>query len=217
MSTNARGWLRSRRPEEGAVARKLVIAVSNLKGGVGKSTTSIYLAGAAVRSGRAPVTLVDADPQASSAEWLETAPLEGVELREAPTVRLVVRALEQAGRHLVVVDTPPGAGDEKIVRAVLEAADVVVIPTRAGGTEASRVVATLALIPPSTPRGLVVCAARTATRDLDETVSGWRESGQQVWGVIPERVSIASGPATALSPVGLAYYENVLLSAIAAA
>jgi chromosome partitioning protein len=197
------------------VARKLVIAVSNLKGGVGKSTTSVYLAGAAARSGRAPVTLLDADPQASSAEWLEAAPIEGVELLEAPTARLVTRALEQVGRHLVVVDTPPG--DEKIVRAVLEAADVVVIPTRAGGTEASRVVTTLSLIPASTPRGLVVCSARTTTRDLDDTVEGWREAGQQIWGVIPERVSIASGAATPLSSVGLAYYENVLLSAIAAA
>ncbi|HTX00018.1 MAG TPA: ParA family protein [Acidimicrobiales bacterium] len=198
------------------MARKLVIAVSNLKGGVGKSTTSIYLAGAAVRSGRSPVTLVDADPQASSAEWLEAAPLDGVELVEAPTARLVTRALEQAGRHLVVVDTPPGAGDEKIVRAVLEAADVVIVPTRAGGTEASRVVTTLSLIPASIPRGIVVCAARTATRDLDETVASWKESGEQIWGVIPERVSIAGGPAADLSPVGLAYYENVLLSAIAA-
>jgi chromosome partitioning protein len=199
------------------VARRVVIAVSNLKGGVGKSTTSIYLAGAAVRTGRAPVTVVDADPQASSAEWLEAAPLEGVQLVEAPTARLVARALEQAGRHLVVVDTPPGAGDEKIVRAVLEVADVVIIPTRAGGPETSRVFTTLSLVPASTPRGIVVCAARTGTRDLEETVAGWRESGQNIWGVIPERVTIASGAAAPLSTVGLAHYENVLLSALAVA
>lgn len=198
------------------MARRVVIAVSNLKGGVGKSTTSVYLAGAAVRSGRAPVTLVDADPQASSAEWLEASPIEGVELVEAPTARLVARALDQVGRHLVVVDTPPGAGDEKIVRAVLEAADVVIIPTRAGGTEASRVVATLSLIPPATPRGIVLCAARTTTRDLEETVRAWRENGQLIWGVIPERVTIASGAAAPLSPIGIAHYENVLLSALAA-
>ncbi len=203
--------------EEGAVARKTVIAVSNLKGGVGKSTTSIYLAGAAVRTGRGPVTLIDADPQASSAEWLETAPIDGVELVEAPTTRLVARALDQVGRHLVVVDTPPGAGDEKIVRAVLDTADVVIIPTRAGGPEASRVLATLSLVPERTPRGIVVCAARTGTRDLEETVAAWLEAGQLIWGVIPERVTIASGAAAPLSPVGLAHYENVLLRALAEA
>ncbi len=199
------------------MARRTVIAVSNLKGGVGKSTTSIYLAACAVRTGRGPVVLVDADPQASSAEWLEAAPVDGVELVEAPTVRLVGRALEQSRRQLVVVDTPPGAGDEKIVRAVLEAADVVVIPTRAGGPEASRVLATLALVPDRTGRGIVVCAARAGTRDLDDTVAHWRDAGEQVWGLIPERVTIASGAAAPLSPIGIAHYENVLLSALAAA
>lgn len=198
------------------MARKIVIAVSNLKGGVGKSTAAVYLSAAAVRTGRGPVTLIDADPQASSAEWLEQAPIEGVSLVEAPTSRLVARALEQAGRHLVIVDTPPGAGDEKIVRAVLESANVVVIPTKAGGTEASRVLATLALIPAGTPRGIVLSAARIGTRDLEETVGAWREAGQAIWGVVPERVTIAAGSATALSPVGLAHYENVLLSALEA-
>ncbi len=198
------------------MAQRVVVAVSNLKGGVGKSTSAVYLSGAAVRSGRGPVTLIDADPQASSAEWLESAPIEHVEVVEAPTTRLVTRALEQARRRLVIVDTPPGAGDEKIVRAVLEAADVVVVPTRAGGTETSRVLATLALMPASMPRGIVVCSARLGTRDLDETVAAWEASGEEVWGLIPERVSIAAGAAGPLSSVGIAHYENVLLSALAA-
>jgi hypothetical protein len=37
-----------------------------------------------------------------------------------------------------------------------------------------------------------------------------------VWGVVPERVTIASGAASPLSLIGLAHYENVLLSALAA-
>ena len=47
------------------------IVVSNVKGGVGKTTTSVYLAAAAARRGRGPVLLVDADPQGSTAEWYE--------------------------------------------------------------------------------------------------------------------------------------------------
>ena len=132
------------------------IVVSNVKGGVGKTTTSVYLAAAAAERGYDPVLLVDADRQASSAEWLEQRPLEGVELVEAPSERTVARAME---RHegLAVVDTPPG--DERIVRAAIERADAVIIPTRAGGVEFTRVVATVSMLPRSTPRGVVVCAA----------------------------------------------------------
>ena len=36
-----------------------------------------------------------------------------------------------------------------------------------------------------------------------------------VWGIIPERVSIASGPAAALSTEGLEHYAKVLKKATA--
>ncbi len=191
---------------------RTVVAVTNVKGGVGKTTSAVYLAGAVVRSGRGPVLLVDADPQASSAEWLERSPIAGVRLIEAPTARLVARAMDAGKEQLVVVDSPPG--DEKTVRAVLERADSVVIPTRVGGPEPSRVRATLEMLAPGTRRGIVVCAARTGTRDLEETIEGWEAEGESIWGVVPERVAIAAGADAALSVVGLVHYENVLIHAL---
>ncbi|MGH9083676.1 MAG: ParA family protein [Acidimicrobiales bacterium] len=183
------------------------IVVSNVKGGVGKTTTSVYLAAAAAERGYDPVLLVDADRQASSAEWLEARPVEGVDLVEAPSERTVARAME---RHdgLAVVDTPPG--DERIVRAAIERADAVVIPTRAGGVEFTRVVATLAMVPKGVACGVVVCAARLGTNDLDQTVAWWRGEDVPVWGVVPERVGIASGPEGRLLREGLEAYEAVL-------
>ncbi len=187
------------------------IVVSNVKGGVGKTTTSVYLVAAAARRGYDPVLLVDADRQASSAEWLEQRPVEGVELVEAPSERTVGRAME---RHegLAVVDTPPG--DERIVRAAIERADAVIIPTRAGGVEFTRVVATISMLPRSTPRGVVVCAARLGTNDLEETVAWWTGQDIAVWGVVPERVGIAAGPEARLHPEGIALYEKVLKKAV---
>jgi chromosome partitioning protein len=61
------------------------IVVSNVKGGVGKTTTAVYLAGAAAGWAREAVYLVDADRQASSAEWFETRAIPGVQLIEAPS------------------------------------------------------------------------------------------------------------------------------------
>ncbi len=183
------------------------IIVTSLKGGVGKSTTSIYLAAAAVERGYDPVTLIDADPQASAAEWLELWPLPGIDVIESPSERTATRAIERAS-GMVVVDTPPG--NERATQAAVALADAVVIPTRAGGVEYSRVSATLELIPPSKPRGVVICAARLGTNDLEAALAWWKEQKVAVWGMIPERVSIASGPEARLSREGLTSYDAVL-------
>jgi chromosome partitioning protein len=47
------------------------IVVTNLKGGVGKTTTAVYLSAVAAARGYDPVMVIDADRQASAAEWLE--------------------------------------------------------------------------------------------------------------------------------------------------
>jgi chromosome partitioning protein len=188
------------------------IVVSNVKGGVGKTTTAVYLAAVAGHRGRGPVVLVDADPQGSTAEWYDADPLEGVELVEGPSVRTVGKAMNQPD-GIVVVDTPPGEGT--VVQAALGRADAVVIPTRAGGVEPNRVMATLAMTPRNVPAGVVICSARLGTNDLDATIDWWTELNVPVWGIVPERVSIASGPASALSNEGLDHYAKVLKKATA--
>lgn len=189
------------------------IIVTSLKGGVGKSTTSIYLSAAALERGYDPVTLIDADPQASSAEWLEIWPIEGINIVEAPSERTATRAISRA-EGLVVVDTPPG--NERATQAAVALADAVVIPTRAGGVEYSRVSATIELIPSATPRGVVICAARLGTNDLEAAIDWWKHQKVQVWGIIPERVGIASGPEARLSREGLSNYDTVLGRALRA-
>jgi chromosome partitioning protein len=187
------------------------IVVSNVKGGVGKTTTAVYLAAVAARA-KTPVVLVDADPQGSSAEWYETEPLDGVELVEGPSVRTVTKAMGQADA-IVIVDTPPGEGT--VVQAALGRADSVVIPTRAGGVEPNRVVTTLEMTPRNIPAGVVICSARLGTNDLEATVEWWAELKVPVWGIVPERVSIASGPSARLSSEGLEHYAKVLRKATA--
>ncbi len=183
------------------------IVITNLKGGVGKTTTAVYLSAVAVSRGYDPVLLIDADRQASSAEWLEERPLEGVTVFEAPSERTLTRAMS---RHegMGIVDTPPG--DERLVQAAINSADAVVIPTRAGGVEFTRVVATLEMIPASTASGVVIAAARLGTNDLEEAIAWWKAENVAVWGVIPERVAIAAGPDARLYREGLDEYHGVL-------
>ena len=187
------------------------VVITNLKGGVGKTTTAVYLAAVAVAKGHEPVLLIDADRQASSAEWLEERPIEGVEVVEAPSERMLIRAMD---RHegTAFVDTPPG--DERLVQAAINSADAVIIPTRAGGVEYPRVAVTLGMIPARTPRGVLIAAARLGTNDLDEAIAWWKSENVPVWGVIPERVGIAAGPEARLYREGLNEYETVLRRAL---
>jgi chromosome partitioning protein len=188
------------------------IVVSNIKGGVGKTTTAVYLAGVAGLKSKTPVYLVDSDPQGSTAEWFDAEPMENVELIEGPSVRTVTKAMDRTD-GVVVVDT--AAGDGTIVRAALARADVVVIPTRAGGVEPNRVVSTLEMTPSNVPAGVVICSARLGTNDLEATVEWWTELNVPIWGIIPERVAIAAGPSGRLSAEGLDLYGKVFKKATA--
>jgi chromosome partitioning protein len=120
----------------------------------------------------------------------------------------LLKALDRVDDGAVaVVDTPPG--NERVLAKAIEQADTVVIPTRIGGVETARVEAVLDLVPKRTPVGIVICSARTYTRDYQDVVAAWEEAGVNVWGSVPERVSIASGPEGWLAPDGIDAYRSV--------
>ncbi|HEY2072442.1 MAG TPA: ParA family protein, partial [Gaiellaceae bacterium] len=151
------------------------IAVANIKGGVGKTTTAVYLAAAAAEREDGPVVLVDADRQGSSAEWLEERELDGVTVVEAPSERTLAKAMSRR-RGTVIIDTPPG--DHRLLEAAIATANAVVVPTRAGGVELSPALQTIDLIPDKKSRGIVISSARFGTNDLEATLAWWR--GQRI-------------------------------------
>jgi chromosome partitioning protein len=188
----------------------VIVVSAAIKGGVGKTTTSVYLAAVAADGDRS-VTLVDADPQASAAEWVEEATdaqLQRLRVVEAPTERLLAKALDKvAPADVVVVDTPPA--HREMVAKALDRASAVVIPTRVGGVETPTATAMLDIVPGGVPAGLVVCSARTYTRDYHEAVANWEDEEAEVWGTVPERVAIAQGPDGWLASDGLDAYGEI--------
>lgn len=187
----------------------MIVVVAAVKGGVGKTTTSVYLT--ALGANRRSATIVDADPQAAAAEWVEHSDderLAKINVIEAPTDRLVTKALDRLdGQDLIVVDCPPA--HDRMLGKLIERATVVVVPSRVGGIEAPRVETVLSMVPEATPAGLVVCSARTFTRDYQDTLERWSEARVPVWGTIPERVGIAAGPVRPLHEDGLEAYKKV--------
>jgi chromosome partitioning protein len=103
-----------------------VIAIANPKGGVGKSTLAVNLAGALAHRGHA-VMLGDADRQQSSRRWLAQRPAHLPAIRgwEPTTDAHVVRP--PRGTTHVVIDTPAGLHDERLDE-VLRIADKVLVP-----------------------------------------------------------------------------------------
>jgi chromosome partitioning protein len=189
----------------------VIVVSAALKGGVGKTTTSVYLAALAAASNRRGVALVDADSQASAAEWVEATEderLQRFDLVEAPTERLLAKALDKIGPDdVAIVDTPPG--HERLTGKAVDRADVVIVPTRVGGVETTRAQVVLDMVPERTPGGLVICSARTFTRDYDEALATWGEEGVRIWGTVPERVAIAAGPDRWLAFDGIEAYRGV--------
>ncbi|HCF25866.1 MAG TPA: chromosome partitioning protein ParA [Cyanobacteria bacterium UBA11049] len=104
-----------------------ILVVANGKGGVGKTTTTMSLAG--IFSDRYKVLAVDADPQASLSWWMERdrAKMSFDLVKETnPLILGKLRKIE--GYELIVVDTPP-ALDSEALAAVLAAADYLLLPT----------------------------------------------------------------------------------------
>ena len=108
--------------------RTLVLA--SQKGGVGKTTIAGHLAVMAEQQGAGPVALIDTDPQGSLAAWWNERQAETPLFASVEIDKLAehLQQLAAAGIELAVIDTPPAV--TAMIRAVLQVADLVVIPTR---------------------------------------------------------------------------------------
>lgn len=128
---------------------KMIIAIVNTKGGTGKTTTAVYIAHGLALNGK--TLLVDADPQGSAMSWSKlvgsdfvpsTVPLAVTDLDKR------IPALAESFVH-VVIDTPPGEGDENkspITESAILAADVVIIPVSPTTMDLDRLAPTLDLL-----------------------------------------------------------------------
>jgi chromosome partitioning protein len=159
----------------------LVVCVLNLKGGVGKTTTSVALAESAALGAR--TLLIDSDPMGSALRWSDLAREAAQPLRSdvlsMPAADLPRRVGRDTGSYAaVVIDAPPpGVNALEIAAAAVEAADLVVIPTPPEYAALDRVPATVkAAADTGTPALAVLTMVRAGLPENDgarSALAGW--------------------------------------------
>ncbi|AFY36860.1 CobQ/CobB/MinD/ParA nucleotide binding domain-containing protein [[Leptolyngbya] sp. PCC 7376] len=123
------------------MASNRILAVINGKGGVGKTTTAVNLS--AIFAEKQKVLLVDSDPQGSAAWWVDRNPEQwnlDISIEKKPNSLKNLRQIE--GYDLIVVDTPPALRSEAL-KAVLQTADSVVLPTPPAPMDLSALIETV--------------------------------------------------------------------------
>jgi chromosome partitioning protein len=98
------------------------ILIANPKGGCGKTTLSVNIAGYLANRGQA-VALLDMDRQQSAALWVETRP------EELPPVSVLKYGIEQEGAFKwLVVDSAAGLSGSNLAYSLINKASNIIIP-----------------------------------------------------------------------------------------
>jgi chromosome partitioning protein len=126
----------------------MIVTLMGQKGGVGKSTTLVCLAMAALERGSS-VLVVDADPQGTLRTWSEVATENG---RLTPSVVAMGSAMHRPGQldalargyDWTFIDCPPRHGE--VQRSALMIADVAIVPCGPSAADAWALTTSVELI-----------------------------------------------------------------------
>lgn len=181
------------------------IVITNTKGGVGKTTTAIYLATAL--SATHAVKVLDADPQGSATEWAIRAEENNQKLPfEVRPVNIAqLKRITNADKIITIIDTAPG--DTRGIDAALQGADLIIIPTASSAIDMSRVWETEAVASKVSQAYVLLTQVDARTRSYSTAFEVLEQQGVGYFETaIPRRESIRQSFGT--KPAELYGYEK---------
>jgi chromosome partitioning protein len=183
------------------------LTCGNLKGGVGKSTSAVFLACGLARTGR--TLLIDADPQGSVLSWSEQAGDDFPCTVIAWATRdLARRVADVAGDYdHVVIDTGPQ--NEALLRQAIRATGQIIVPVSPTLMDAGRLGPTLDLVEEEDACARVLLTKVRPTRSARAAREGLQAQGVPI---MATEVRLLEAYATAVDmvPRELGEYEDVL-------
>ena len=170
-----------------------VVVFASQKGGSGKTTVSAHVAVEAERAGAGPVALIDTDPQGSMAKWWNARASETPAFAQisVPNLARDIKALEDAGYKLIIIDTPPAV--TSTIAEVITHADLVVLPTRPSPHDLRAVGPTVDIIQMQhKPLVFVINSATARARITGETAVALSQHGMVAPVTLHHRVDFAA-------------------------
>jgi chromosome partitioning protein len=181
----------------------LIIGVVGKKGGSGKTTVAVNLAGALAEL-FPEVLVIDSDPQGTALTWRAAAGDTGfpVQVIGLPQAVIHQEASKFAQKYdAVVIDSPSGYQDEQIQRSVMLASSLVVIPVQPSAVDiwsardTAALVAQAKLYNPDLKAHLLVSRAQPRTRLSQEAREALESLSLPVFqSTISQRIGLAEAP-----------------------
>lgn len=168
------------------------IVITSQKGGSGKTTVAAHLSVECERCGDGPACLIDTDKQATLSLWHQRREQDTPQRIELPFARLAqgVAALAERGMAYCFIDTAPTISEQSA--AVLELADLVLIPVRPSPADLWSVSETVTLVKDAAkPFLFVISQAKTQASITAQAVAALSQHGRVAQSFIADRVPYA--------------------------
>jgi len=168
------------------------IIIQSQKGGSGKTMLAAHLAVEAERCGEA-AWLIDTDRQATLSQWHERREAETPQRMDVPLERMAdgIKKIADQGASYCFIDTAPSLSEQNI--ALLERADLVIIPVRPSPSDLWAVAETVAKVKSSgKPFVFVITQAKPQANITAQAIAALSQHGRVAQAFISDRVAYAS-------------------------